>query len=306
MDNDELYTTETYVYKVANGHEISADVHRPLHAKTRSAILWIHGGALILGSRKGIADYQLAEYLKCGYVVVAIDYRLAPETKLPEIAHDIENAYLWVRSEGPALFDVDPQRIAIVGHSGGGYLSLLAGTTLQPGPQAIVSFYGYGTITGPWLQQPSSYYSTMPSVSEEQAMAYVNGPILSTAPSFPAWPDGRARFYIYCRQNGIWPVAVTGHDPQSEPGWFTKYEPLQTITPAFPPTLLLHGEADTDVDFEQSLWLAEVLAQQGVQHEFIRKAEWDHGFDYSMIDHDPALRQAFDKVLNFLKRHLDA
>jgi acetyl esterase/lipase len=304
MNNDAFYSTDTYVYKVANGHEIFADVHRPLHGETRAALVWIHGGALILGSRKGITVFQLAEYLKRGYVVVAVDYRLAPETKLPEIAGDIDDAYRWVRSEGPALFDVDPRRIAIVGHSGGGYLSLLAGTRLRPGPQAIVSFYGYGTITGPWLEQPSSYYNSMPSVSAAQAMAYVNGPVLSCAPSSPAWPDGRASFYIHARQNGIWPVAVTGHNPQSEPDWFAEYEPLQNITPAFPPTMLLHGEADTDVDFEQSLLLDQAFAQQGVQHEFIRSRKWDHGFDQSMIDQDPTVQQAFNGVLEFLDRHL--
>lgn len=304
MNGTALYSTETYIYKVASEHEIRADVHRPLQPKTRAAILWIHGGALIFGNRKDIAAYQLAEYVKRGYLVVAVDYRLAPETKLDQIAKDIEDAYTWVRKEGPALFDVDPRRIAIVGHSGGGYLSLLAGTRVQPAPQAIIAFYGYGSITGPWLEKPSPYYNTMPLVSAEQAMEYVNGPTLSSAPDEPAWPDGRAQFYIYCRQNGVWPRMVTGHDPQREPDWFTQYEPLRNITPAFPPTMLLHGEVDTDVAFEQSLRLAHALAQQGVQHEFVRSVQWDHMFDSYMIDQDPSVRQAFDRVLDFLARHV--
>lgn len=304
MNMDDLYSTEIYVYKLTGEHEILADVYRPLHAKPKAAILWIHGGGLIFGNRKDIADYQLAEYMKRRYLVVAVDYRLAPETKLAEIADDIEDATIWIRSKGADLFDVDPQRIAIVGHSGGGYLSLLAGTRIQPAPQAIVSFYGYGTITGPWLEKPSPHYTTMPLVSTEQAMEYVNGPVISSAPNEPAWPDGRASFYLYCRQKGIWPVMVSGNDPQSERDWFSQYEPLQRITADFPPTMLLHGEADTDVDFEQSLLLAQALAQQGVEHELIRDEAWGHVFDEFMADQDPAVRQAFDRVLDFLDRHL--
>jgi len=236
--------------------------------------------------------------------VISVDYRLAPETKLAEIADDIEDAYVWVRSEGPNLFDVDPRRIGMVGHSGGGYLTLLAGARLQPAPKALVSFYGHGTITGPWLEEPSSNYNKMPPVSEEQAMEYVGGPVLSFDPGEPAWPDGRCRFYIYCRQQGVWPVGVTGHDPQEEDDWFAQYEPLRSITPSYPPTMLLHGEADTDVDFEQSLLIARAMERQGIQHEFIRNPEWGHMFDYWMIDEDPAVQQAFERVLEFLDEHL--
>lgn len=97
---------------------------------------------------------------------------------------------------------------------------------------------------------------------------------------------------------------VSGNDPQSERDWFSQYEPLQRITADFPPTMLLHGEADTDVDFEQSLLLAQALAQQGVEHELIRDEAWGHVFDEFMADQDPAVRQAFDRVLDFLDRHL--
>ena len=304
MDKDELASPQTCIYKVVGGHEILADVYRGPGAGARPAILWIHGGALILGNRKGPHPYQLVRYLERGYVVVSIDYRLAPETKLPDIADDVEDAYRWVQSEGPDLFDVDPRRIAAVGHSGGGYLTLLAGARLQPEPRALVSFYGYGTITGPWYEEPSPHYNPMPPVSEEQTMEYVGGPVLSSAPPEPVRPDGRGRFYLYCRQQGIWPEKVTGHDPQRERDWFAQYEPLRRITPAYPPTMLLHGEADTDVDFEQALLMARELERQSIEHEFIRHPKWRHGFDQFGIDEDPVRQQAFDRVLGFLDTHL--
>ena len=48
----------------------------------RPLAVWIHGGALIMGDRRGIDRTLLGELIKAGYIVVSIDYRLAPETKL--------------------------------------------------------------------------------------------------------------------------------------------------------------------------------------------------------------------------------
>ena len=56
-------------------------------------VVWIHGGALIVGGRGGIAGEQRARYLNAGYAVVAIDRRLAPETKLPAIIEDVQDAF---------------------------------------------------------------------------------------------------------------------------------------------------------------------------------------------------------------------
>ena len=58
-------------------------------------------------------------------------------------------------------------------------------------------------------------------------------------------------FYLYSRQQGSWPYLVSGHR-ETQAAWFESYEPLRNITESFPPTILLHGEADTDVPFTQS------------------------------------------------------
>jgi acetyl esterase/lipase len=107
---------QTYVYKTAKGLDIKADVYRPATDQVTPAIMWIHGGALIFGERSWIMAYQLDRYLAAGYTVVAIDYRLAPETKLPGILEDIQDAYGWLRKTATEL-RIDPTRIGIVGHS---------------------------------------------------------------------------------------------------------------------------------------------------------------------------------------------
>ena len=114
----------TYTYKRVRGHDIKADVFRPQVKGKRPVVVWIHGGALINGSR-GQIDRRVKEFAQQrGYVLVSIDYRLAPESKLPAIIEDLEDAFAWIRRQGPERFDADPSRIAVAGASAGGYLTL--------------------------------------------------------------------------------------------------------------------------------------------------------------------------------------
>jgi acetyl esterase/lipase len=300
--NEIRYTKHTYAYKVVDNHEIPADVYRYPGEEVRPAIIWIHGGALIFGTRDWLSPWQLEKYLKAGYTVVAIDYRLAPATKLASIIEDLTDAYAWVRAKGPDLFKIDPDRIAVVGHSAGGYLTLMAGFRLKPRPKALVSFYGYGDITGPWYSRPDPFYNRMPTVSKDKALAVVGDSMISSAPAqFSA--DQRFQFYLYCRQQGLWPIEVSGHDPEEERDWYREYEPLRNVTPEYPPTVLLHGKKDTDVPFEQSVLMAEALKRAGVHHEFIANPDWEHGFDDAGTE-DPAVEKAFRRILAFLDKHL--
>jgi acetyl esterase/lipase len=229
---------------------------------------------------------------------LTIDHRLAPETKVDEIVADIEDAYAWVRSQGPKLFNIDPDRIAVVGHSAGGYLTLVAGYRLEPQPKALVSFYGYGDVSGDWVAQPDSFYNNRETISKEQAYKAVGESKIACFPSGSGL-DERFNFYIYSRQQGLWSQEISGHDPEEDAEWFAAYEPLQNITSEYPPTMLLHGESDTDVPFEQSVRIAETLQTHDVEYEWITNPGWDHVFDHEGLG-NPAVGDAFEKVLAFL------
>jgi len=263
----------TYVYKRAGQCEIKADVYGADDRVGKPAVIWIHGGALILGDRKGTARLLQGLLLKSGFVVVSIDYRLAPETKLPGILEDVRDAWQWVRKKGPQLFHIDARRIGVAGGSAGGYLTLMAGFCLTPRPRALASFWGYGDIAGPWYSRPDPFYSKQPAVSREEAYGAVGRAAISELPG----KHNRGRFYLYCRQQGLWPKEVTGHDPDAEPRWFNRFCPVRNVSAQYPPTLLVHGAADTDVPYEQSRMMAEKLAQAGVKHEFLTVPDGGHG-----------------------------
>ena len=285
----------TYTYKTAAGCEIRADVYGGSPGTARPALMWIHGGALILGNRKGLTRPFHTGLLRLGFVVVSIDYRLAPETKLPAIIEDIQDAYRWMRDQA-VRFGIDRDRISTAGGSAGGYLTQMTGFCLEPRPRALVSYFGYGDIIGSWYSEPDEFYRRQPLVSKEEAYAAVG----STAVSDPPRGNQRGRFYLYCRQNGLWPKEVAGHDPHTDSKWFDRYCPVRNVTAKYPPTVLIHGTNDTDVPYSLSRDMDAKLSQAGVEHEFITVPGAGHGLAGAKPE-EVAL--AADRAVQFIKAH---
>src|SRR5262245_47229692 len=107
------FEKETVVYKAVGALGIKADVYHYTDAKVRPVIVSLHGGALIMGHRENLSGPVKTFALTNGYVLVSFDYRLAPETKLPAIIEDIEDAFRWLRREGAKRFHIDPDRVAV-------------------------------------------------------------------------------------------------------------------------------------------------------------------------------------------------
>ncbi len=289
-------TPETHVYKKAGDLQLSADVYRSDRQETNAPVIaWFHGGGLISGSRAQTIERLLSDCLEAGYLFASFDYRLAPETKLPEIIEDVSDAVSWIRAEAHSSLSGDDARVAVAGASAGGYLALMSGL-FEWKPRAIVSFYGYGDVAGQWCSRPDPYYSRRPEVTESQARATVGETPLS------AGEDSRDAFYIYCRQSGAWSSEIMGRDPREEPEFFKPYCPLRNITSAYPPTILLHGDADTDVPYEQSVLMADELAHAGVRHELVTIPNGPHQFDKH--PENPVVDTAFERVMAFLETHL--
>jgi acetyl esterase/lipase len=286
----------THVYKTVGECQIKADVYQPARGARKPAVIWIHGGALIMGSRKWPDARFYAELLSRGLAIVSIDYRLAPETKLPGIVEDLQDAWRWVRREGPQRFGIDPDRIATAGGSAGGYLTLMSGFCLEPRPRALVSYFGYGDITTPWYSQPDAFYRRKPLVPKDEAYRCVGNRPLSEPPG----SNQRGRFYLYCRQQGIWPNEVAGHDPHTESPWFDAYCPIRNVTAKYPPAFLIHGTEDTDVPYAESKSMAARLAASGVAHEFITVAGAGHGLSGAKPD---KVAEIARQAAEFIKNH---
>ena len=293
------YERKTFVYKIVGQDSICADFYEISNDHIiRPVIVWIHGGALIWGSRNSLPVEQLEFYLQAGYSVLSIDYRLAPETKLEEIFEDIKDAIIWTKYNSTKL-QIDPKKIFVIGHSAGGYLALMTGYRLENPPCAIISFYGYGDIQGEWINRPDTSYINWEHISKEKAFSQIHSSTITHASS-----KDRFNFYLYCRQQGIWAEIITGQDPVTESENLEQFCPVKNIQVDFPPVILIHGDKDTDVPFEQSLLLDEALSLKNVDHQLIRMTGFDHAFDKFEGGFDNnQIRDAFVEVIKFMNKY---
>ena len=110
----------------------------------------------------------------------------------------------------------------------------------------------------------------------------------------------RGRFYLYCRQNGLWPKEVAAHDPDTEPKAFDPFCPVRNLSDKYPPTLLIHGTKDTDVPHEQSVVMDRELSRHGVPHEFISVPGAGHGL--GGVD-KTLMSGIYERVMTFLRRY---
>ncbi|MNN82412.1 Prolyl oligopeptidase family protein [compost metagenome] len=78
------------------------------------------------------------------------------------------------------------------------------------------------------------------------------------------------------------------------------FSPILHLTKDYPPTMLLHGNSDTDVPYEQSVIMHEKLQQVGVTSELITIEGGDHAFDQNF--YCPVVQDAFQRVNGFLQR----
>jgi len=289
----------TRTYKRVEGLPIEADVYACPTSTPRPVVVWIHGGALIFGRRGDVPPWLIDLCAANMFVLVSIDYRLAPETELPEIVADVEDAVRWLRGDGAGAPPVDPQAIATVGESAGGYLALTAGFRAEPRPAAIVSLWGYGELTGSWYTEPSPHPVHHQIVMlEGEARRQVSGPAVADERHRDG--DGYA-FYQFCRQHGVWAQEVAGWNPHMEAERFTPYQPLQNISAGYPPTLLIHGTDDTDVPHDQSAMMEEELRRHAVEHRLISVDGAEHGLAGAEVR---TVRETFAECDSFLRRHL--
>jgi acetyl esterase/lipase len=123
-----------------------AELLVPRGAPLDRAVLYLHGGAYVLGSINTHRGLAAALGEAAGAPVLLIDYRLAPEHPYPAASDDAVAAYRWLRARGLA-----PGRIVIAGDSAGGGLTLSTALRLrdegEPAPAALVTFSPWTDLT---------------------------------------------------------------------------------------------------------------------------------------------------------------
>ncbi|MBI3491047.1 MAG: alpha/beta hydrolase [Acidobacteria bacterium] len=129
---DGLTVEKDVVFGKGGNLDLKLDIYRQRKGKgKRMATIHFHGGAFSAGS-KDMLWRTIQPYALLGYVAIAPQYRLSGQAAFPALIHDTKAAIRWVRANAKKL-GIEPDRIAVVGYSAGGYHALFtAGTGDRP------------------------------------------------------------------------------------------------------------------------------------------------------------------------------
>ncbi|NEC14059.1 alpha/beta hydrolase [Streptomyces sp. SID8014] len=111
---------------VAAGTDVPVRIYSPRRA--RGAIVWLHGGSWVMGDLDTEHPWAARLAALSGAVVISVGYRLAPEHPFPAAFDDAYAVLVWA-AEHAAELGVDPERIAVGGHSAGA--AIAASLTLR-------------------------------------------------------------------------------------------------------------------------------------------------------------------------------
>lgn len=230
------------VYAAPGGEPLRMDVYRSARLSSPApVVLVIHGGSWQSGDRSQLAD--LNDHLASrGYVVAAVEYRLAPRWPFPAARDDVRAAVAYLKAHASEL-GLDPQRVVLLGRSAGGQLALLVAYTAGgPAIRGAIAFYAPADLR----------YSY-------------------DHPANPLVLDSRGVITAYL-----------GGSPDQRPEVYAAASPLNFVGAATPPTLLVHGGRDELVKPIQSERLADRLMEAGRPLFLLRLPWATHGCDANL------------------------
>lgn len=236
----------THVYAARPGDPpLSLDLYAyPRSGAPRPVVLVIHGGSWSGGDRTQLPSHG-KRLAAAGYVVAAMDYRLAPAHPFPSALEDVYAAIDWLRANA-AEHGIDPDRVVLYGRSAGAHLALLAAYRGgRSHVRGVVSLYAPTDLHFSW-NNPS------------------NPLVLDTPTTLRAFIGGAP------------------NDSPALHARYTEASPLQHVHPGAPPTLLVHGGRDELVRARQMTRLAERLEAEGVPHVALALPWATHGCEASL------------------------
>ena len=141
-------TEDGIVYGEADGVKLTMDYYAPKGPGVHPIAIIIHGGGYQRGDSKSGSEAYCADFLApAGYAVFSINYRLAPKYPYPYMVYDVENSVRYLRKNAKR-WNADPDKIALVGGSAGGFLSNMVGLLNAPGAevQAVVTLFAQSSF----------------------------------------------------------------------------------------------------------------------------------------------------------------
>jgi acetyl esterase/lipase len=276
---------EDVIYGRKYGTALTMDVFTPTGKANGAAIVYCVSGGWF-SDHAAINLGWVSPFTNRGYTVFAVVHGSNPKYAIPDVLQDMHRAVRFIRANA-AKYGIDPNRIGITGGSAGGHLSLMQGLAGQPGNpnakdpldrqpsgvQAVACFFPPTDFLN-WGEKGVSVMTVMPKVLPQVMPAF----------DFTS-QDPKTKGFI--RITDAEKVNQILHD----------ISPINHVTPKSPPSLIIFGDKDQIVPFQQAEILDARFKAAGVDHKLIVKPGALHG--WKGMDKDLlTLADWFDAHLN--------
>ncbi len=260
-----VHVVSDQVYSCAGGVQRLADVYLPASSEGPfPVVIWLHGGGWRFGDRRMAPDLALFAQ-GAGVAVVSIDYRLSDEAKFPAPVEDVKTAVRWVRSVAEQ-FKFNRERIGLWGSSAGAHLAAMVALSphemfatdehagFSNAVQAVVD--GYGPMDFSRIDADRAAVQKL----DTDAESFVIRDLLPAGD-----PDS-------------FESRLIGAPVGSSQQLVEAANPVRYVRAGNPPFLILHGEADTAMPWQQSGLLFEALDSVGDDATLVLFEKLTHGF----------------------------
>jgi len=232
------------VYGHKDGLAMTLDVIKPKTGANGAAILYMVSGGWVStwSPPQRMAD-RFQPLLSSGFTMVIVRHGSSPRYMVPDAVSDVRRAVRFVRYNAKQ-WGVDPNRLGVHGGSAGGHLSTILGTASDDGdPRA----------EEPFMRESDRVQSVVAFFPPVDLRQMARGAVAATpGQRFPALNFEKEKA--------------------------ADISPILFVTPDDPPTLLIHGDADTTVNISHSQRMYKALQDAHVKSEFITLPGAGHGF----------------------------
>jgi len=251
---DNVIVERDVVYGEADGVDLKLDLIRPKKQGDQPlpAIVWIHGGGWKKGSKNsGVGTGT--RYARTGkYVCATVGYRLSGVSKWPSQIHDCKAAIRWLKKNA-GKYNIDKDRIGVWGSSAGGHLTAMMATTAN-----LEAFEGE-------------------SGNPDESTQIACGVVLAGVGDFIAYKDFPRKSWGQPNSPGGAEHDLFGHPLDQFEEKVRSASPVNHASRDDPPVLIVHGENDPIVPFNQAELLHRALQEAGVNVTFIKVVKGGHG-----------------------------
>ena len=249
-------------YLTANNFEVKLDVYQARDATTSNpTLVYFHGGGWVAGSKEA-SSLTFLPFLSMGWNVVNVEYRLAKISLAPAAVQDALCALRWVHRNGKE-YNVDTNRLVVMGNSAGGHLALTTG--MSPASESLDSL--------------------CPGTEELKVAAVINWYGITDVNELLAGTNIR-NFAV------AWLGGMSNREEIAK-----RVSPLTYVRAGLPPVISIQGDADPTVPYSQNVRLHQALDKAGIRNELVTIPGGKHGgfSDAEMTKAYAAIRAFLDK-----------